>query len=95
MIKGYKHLQECAYIGDDSSEELDELLEAYKLGLMTNTTLMEKIEELKKVDGKANDPGTDFAVLFYFFPLVLWYTNVFRVLDDVETLIILKNLINN
>lgn len=71
MIKGYKHLQECAYIGDDSSEELDELLEAYKLGLMTNTTLMEKIEELKKVDGKANDPGTDFDVLFYFFPLVL------------------------
>ncbi|KOB72991.1 Uncharacterized protein OBRU01_11449 [Operophtera brumata] len=58
MIKGYKHLQECAYIGDDSSEELDELLEAYSLGLMSNTTLMEKIEDLKKVDGKANDPET-------------------------------------
>lgn len=59
MIKGYKHLQECAYIGDDSSEEVDELVEAYSLGLMSNTTFMEKIHEvrLKKVDGKANDPG--------------------------------------
>ncbi|KAL0860666.1 hypothetical protein ABMA27_010011 [Loxostege sticticalis] len=57
MIKGYKHLQECAYIGDDSSEELDELLEANKRGLLSNDLLMQKIQELKKVDGKANDPG--------------------------------------
>ncbi|XP_045540261.1 uncharacterized protein LOC106710343 isoform X3 [Papilio machaon] len=57
MIKGYKHLKECAYIGDNSSEELDELLEAYNLGLLSNTTLLEKVQELKKVDGKANDPG--------------------------------------
>ncbi|KAL4713739.1 hypothetical protein ACJJTC_004270 [Scirpophaga incertulas] len=57
MIKGYKHLHECAYIGDDSSEELDELLEANKLGLISNDLLMQKIQELKKVDGKANDPG--------------------------------------
>ncbi|CAH2058428.1 unnamed protein product, partial [Iphiclides podalirius] len=57
MIKGYKHLQECAYIGDNSSEELDELYEAYELGLLSNTTLLEKVQELKKVDGKANDPG--------------------------------------
>ncbi|XP_045519653.1 uncharacterized protein LOC123711216 isoform X1 [Pieris brassicae] len=56
MIKGYKHLQECAYIGDDSSEELDELLEAHQLGLMNNATLWEKIMQLKKEDGKANDP---------------------------------------
>ncbi|XP_038218083.1 uncharacterized protein LOC119836720 [Zerene cesonia] len=56
MIKGYKHLQECAYIGDDSSEELDELLEANKLGLLSNTSLLEKIQQLKKQDGKANDP---------------------------------------
>lgn len=27
LIRGHKHLQECAYIGDDSSEELEELLE--------------------------------------------------------------------
>ncbi|CAH0714805.1 unnamed protein product, partial [Brenthis ino] len=58
MIKGYKHLQDCAYIGDDSSEELDELLEAHKLGLLSNTTLLEKITQLNKEDGKANDPDT-------------------------------------
>ncbi|XP_028170520.1 uncharacterized protein LOC114360139, partial [Ostrinia furnacalis] len=57
MIKGYKHLQGCAYIGDDSSEELDELLEANKKGLLSNDLLKQKILELKKVDGKANDPG--------------------------------------
>ncbi|KAG6458418.1 uncharacterized protein LOC115448815 [Manduca sexta] len=58
MIKGYKHLQECAYIGDDSSEELSELMEAYYNGDMTNATLFEKIKDLRKEDGKANDPGT-------------------------------------
>lgn len=63
MIKGYKHLQECAYIGDDSSEELDELLEAYHMGLMSNTTLLQKINELNKEDGKANDPGESFSIL--------------------------------
>ncbi|XP_063897183.1 uncharacterized protein LOC110383125 isoform X3 [Helicoverpa armigera] len=58
MIKGYKHLQECAYIGDDSSEEVDELLEANRLGLLSDDALAEKIKELKLVEGKANDPGT-------------------------------------
>lgn len=57
MIKGYKHLQECAYIGDDSSEELDEIIEAYQLGLLTNTTLSEKLIKLNKERGKVNDPG--------------------------------------
>ncbi|XP_053620129.1 uncharacterized protein LOC128680765 isoform X2 [Plodia interpunctella] len=56
MIKGYKHLKDCAYIGDDSSEELDELMEANKLGLISNVELMEKIQQLNKVDGKANQP---------------------------------------
>lgn len=27
LIRGHRHLHECAYIGDDSSEELEELLE--------------------------------------------------------------------
>lgn len=27
IIKGHRHLHECAYIGDDSSEEADELAE--------------------------------------------------------------------
>ncbi|KAM3958016.1 uncharacterized protein ACR2FA_007967 [Aphomia sociella] len=56
MIKGYKHLKECAYIGDDSSEELDELLKANELGLLSNADLMAKIQELNKIDGKANQP---------------------------------------
>lgn len=28
IIKGHRHLHECAYIGDDSSEESDEMEEA-------------------------------------------------------------------
>lgn len=54
MIKGYKHLQECAYIGDDSSEELDELLEARRLGLLADDGLLDKL--LKRVDNPANIP---------------------------------------
>ncbi|XP_076666153.1 uncharacterized protein LOC143367829 isoform X2 [Andrena cerasifolii] len=30
IIRGHKHLHECAFIGDDSSEELEELLEVAK-----------------------------------------------------------------
>ncbi|XP_060525769.1 uncharacterized protein LOC132701659 isoform X2 [Cylas formicarius] len=32
VIRGHKHLHECAYIGDDSSEEMDELMEAVREG---------------------------------------------------------------
>lgn len=32
VIRGHKHLHECAYIGDDSSEELDEIMEAIQDG---------------------------------------------------------------
>ncbi|KAI4466671.1 hypothetical protein MML48_2g00018005 [Holotrichia oblita] len=40
VIRGHKHLHDCAYIGDDSSEELDEILEAIKDGsyVYVNTT---------------------------------------------------------
>lgn len=27
LIRGHRHLHECAYIGDDSSEELQELMD--------------------------------------------------------------------
>lgn len=37
VIRGHKHLHECAYIGDDSSEELEELLELVKEGVYINT----------------------------------------------------------
>lgn len=57
MIRGYKHLQECAYIGDDSSEEVDELIKAEELGLLTKDDLVEKLAQLKKLDGRANQPG--------------------------------------
>ncbi|XP_071053868.1 uncharacterized protein [Onthophagus taurus] len=32
VIRGHKHLHECAYIGDNSSEELDEIMEAIAEG---------------------------------------------------------------
>lgn len=57
MIKGYKHLQECAYIGDDSSEEADELWKAFDLGLLSAADRDEKIKQLGLVKGKTNDPG--------------------------------------
>ncbi|CAG9135808.1 unnamed protein product [Plutella xylostella] len=56
MIRGYKHLQECAYIGDDSSEEVDELIKAEELGLLTKDDLVTKLAQLKKLDGRANQP---------------------------------------
>lgn len=36
VIRGHKHLHECAYIGDDSSEEKDEILEAIADGTYVN-----------------------------------------------------------
>lgn len=44
LIRGHRHLHECAYIGDDSSEELNELLE------IANETVL---ENLKKTDDNA------------------------------------------
>lgn len=46
IIRGHKHLHECAFIGDDSSEELEELLEiAEERGILNGTGL----SQLKKV----------------------------------------------
>lgn len=43
IIRGHKHLHECAFIGDDSSEELDELLEvrAMQQDLINGTGLLQ------------------------------------------------------
>ncbi|XP_053985034.1 uncharacterized protein LOC128879681 isoform X2 [Hylaeus volcanicus] len=56
IIRGHKHLHECAFIGDDSSEELEELLEAAKeTGFLTvNGTLPDESpsnapEKMKRV----------------------------------------------
>ncbi|XP_077296405.1 uncharacterized protein LOC143918385 isoform X2 [Arctopsyche grandis] len=50
MIRGHRHLQECAYIGDDSSEELEEILEANG-GKLDNDTIM------KLTNQPTNKPG--------------------------------------
>lgn len=48
VIRGHKHLHECAYIGDNSSEELEEVLEALSDGTY-------KVPN-KSDDGKSNEP---------------------------------------
>lgn len=51
MIKGHRHLKQCAYIGDDSSEELDEIFD----GEESNNTsadydISNKPTEMKKIN---------------------------------------------
>uniref|UniRef100_A0A0C9RP70 NAB6_0 protein n=1 Tax=Fopius arisanus TaxID=64838 RepID=A0A0C9RP70_9HYME len=53
IIRGHKHLHECAFIGDDSSEELEELLEiAEEQGLLNGTGYPLN----QKTDGPSNEP---------------------------------------
>ncbi|XP_076762492.1 uncharacterized protein LOC143430275 [Xylocopa sonorina] len=56
MIRGHKHLHECAFIGDDSSEELEELLEVAKEtgflatnGSVENESPSNEPEKMKRV----------------------------------------------
>ncbi|XP_012256817.2 uncharacterized protein LOC105686493 isoform X2 [Athalia rosae] len=50
IIRGHKHLHECAFIGDDSSEELEELVEiAEEQGLVNMT--------YASGDAPSNEPG--------------------------------------
>ncbi|CAL7950074.1 unnamed protein product [Xylocopa violacea] len=56
MIRGHKHLHECAFIGDDSSEELEELLEVAKEtgflaanGSLENESPSNEPEKMKRV----------------------------------------------
>ncbi|XP_066262139.1 uncharacterized protein [Euwallacea similis] len=54
VIRGHRHLHQCAYIGDDSSEELDELMEAIKEGkYVPNNQQMQVSSSNESV---ANDP---------------------------------------
>ncbi|XP_063982987.1 uncharacterized protein LOC135165530 isoform X1 [Diachasmimorpha longicaudata] len=54
IIRGHKHLHECAFIGDDSSEELEELLEiAEEQGLFNGTGHPLN----QKKDGPSNEPA--------------------------------------
>ncbi|CAG9835386.1 unnamed protein product [Diabrotica balteata] len=49
MIRGHKHLHECAYIGDNSSEELEEQMEAIREKAFIDS-------DEKKADQPANNP---------------------------------------
>ncbi|CAH1186507.1 unnamed protein product [Phyllotreta striolata] len=50
MIRGHKHLHECAYIGDNSSEELAEQMESIKENINFES-------DEKKADQPANNPS--------------------------------------
>ncbi|XP_046687113.1 uncharacterized protein LOC124372745 [Homalodisca vitripennis] len=52
MIRGHKHLKQCAYIGDDSSEELDELFEGDGVN---NTSLDNDISNIPRTMKKVRD----------------------------------------
>ncbi|CAH0550079.1 unnamed protein product [Brassicogethes aeneus] len=52
VIKGHKHLHECAYIGDNSSEEIEELMEAIREGSYVNPN----VNGTSKEDAPANEP---------------------------------------
>ncbi|XP_066596567.1 uncharacterized protein [Prorops nasuta] len=56
MIRGHKHLHECAFIGDDSSEELEELVEVaeeqglIKLNLTSKEGPSNQPDKMKRVN---------------------------------------------
>ncbi|KAL7298526.1 hypothetical protein TKK_0008304 [Trichogramma kaykai] len=53
MIRGHKHLHECAFIGDDSSEELEELVE-----LAQEQGILQKFNEsIADISGVSNEPA--------------------------------------
>ncbi|KAH1014486.1 hypothetical protein HUJ05_012344 [Dendroctonus ponderosae] len=54
VIRGHRHLHECAYIGDDSSEELDELMEAIKEGKYVGNT--QDLQKPVSNESITNDP---------------------------------------
>uniref|UniRef100_A0A1B6LJN2 E3 ubiquitin-protein ligase APD1-4 middle domain-containing protein n=1 Tax=Graphocephala atropunctata TaxID=36148 RepID=A0A1B6LJN2_9HEMI len=62
MIRGHKHLKQCAYIGDDSSEELDELFEgdgvnntSIDYDISNKPTSMKKVRDGVLVEGRHVD----------------------------------------
>lgn len=48
VIRGHKHLHECAYIGDDSSEELEEIMEALQEGNETEKSPTNEPQFMKR-----------------------------------------------
>lgn len=61
LIRGHKHLQQCAYIGDDSSEELEELLEIAEEQGISNLHLSSPESPANRVDLLTKHrPGIEF-----------------------------------
>jgi len=55
VIRGHRHLHQCAYIGDDSSEEVDELMDAIKEG--TYIPSDQGVHRSTSNESVANDPN--------------------------------------
>lgn len=49
LIRGHRHLHECAYIGDDSSEEIEELME-----IAAEKGLIDYVPEVSSDDAPTN-----------------------------------------
>lgn len=56
VIRGHKHLHECAYIGDDSSEEIEEAMEAIRENGVPAPS-QEDEEQDEEEDAPPNTPG--------------------------------------
>ncbi|XP_065168171.1 uncharacterized protein [Atheta coriaria] len=56
VIRGHKHLHECAYIGDNSSEELDEMMEAIREGTYKTETGDEVVDTVDN-NAPSNTPN--------------------------------------
>nr|CAI5851290.1 unnamed protein product [Callosobruchus analis] len=56
VLRGHKHLHECAYIGDDSSEELDELMEAIREGTYVEEANQTVTDITDEDQAPANEP---------------------------------------
>ncbi|VEN41697.1 unnamed protein product [Callosobruchus maculatus] len=56
VIRGHKHLHECAYIGDNSSEELDELMAAIREGTYVHEANMTMTDITDEDQAPANEP---------------------------------------
>nr|CAH7733934.1 unnamed protein product [Callosobruchus chinensis] len=56
VLRGHKHLHECAYIGDDSSEELDEMMEAIREGTYVEEANKTMTDITDEDQAPANEP---------------------------------------
>ncbi|XP_044738116.1 uncharacterized protein LOC123299812 isoform X2 [Chrysoperla carnea] len=55
VIRGHKHLHECAYIGDDSSEEIDELMESIRESNIDPAAVKSTLPQLQESETNQHD----------------------------------------